>query len=367
MRCISVVSDNSKITGLNPVKLIINSQALSFSLISLPALGNIPIGPNQILVRKIGFSINFRDRALCSKYHSQISGFHNAHRPIGSEFVGIVEKMGENVDGFKLGQRVMPDSCYLYSNGTFVGNRPGVPSNYASIEYEIFDSRKLINVPSSMPDSVAASFSICAQTAYSMIRKSGVSLENRVLVTAGSSNTSMLIISILLSKGIEPTVLTSNPGKVEKLRQMGASRVVVLEEQPENELKYNSWNELVGNHDIIFDTLFDKYFIRLLPNLEHHGKYITCGFYDQLEQDPVQVDKFQINDLLRYIMVKNISIIGNCLGDTSDLKSAISDYEKKRLNIEIDSIFSDSDWEGFLRRSFEAPDRFGKAVLLYNI
>ena len=66
------------------------------------------------------------------------------------------------------------------------------------------------------------------------------------------------------------------------------------------------------------------------------------------------------------VMVNNLQIIGNCLGLTEDLERALAAHSAGHFPVIVDSVFSDGDAAGFLDRTYNAPDRFGKVVYLYR-
>ena len=63
---------------------------------------------------------------------------------------------------------------------------------------------------------------------------------------------------------------------------------------------------------------------------------------------------------------KNLSMMGHCLGLTEDLARAIDDYAAGLLRVHVDSVFDDDHAAEFIERSFNSPERFGKAVLAYG-
>jgi hypothetical protein len=65
------------------------------------------------------------------------------------------------------------------------------------------------------------------------------------------------------------------------------------------------------------------------------------------------------------LIVKNVTLMGNCLGTTQDLANALRDWCDGRLQVVLDSVHRAGTLRRFLERSFTAPDRFGKAVYLY--
>ena len=64
--------------------------------------------------------------------------------------------------------------------------------------------------------------------------------------------------------------------------------------------------------------------------------------------------------------MKNVQIIGNCIGLTSDLQQAVTDYVAGDLAVQIDSVCDGGGIGPFLDRTFNAGDRFGKVVYRYS-
>jgi D-arabinose 1-dehydrogenase-like Zn-dependent alcohol dehydrogenase len=65
-------------------------------------------------------------------------------------------------------------------------------------------------------------------------------------------------------------------------------------------------------------------------------------------------------------MIYNLSIIGNCIGLTSDLEQAIADYAQGNLPVAIDSVYTGKDIAPFFDRMYNSRDRFGKVVYSYE-
>ena len=99
------------------------------------------------------------------------------------------------------------------------------------------------------------------------------------------------------------------------------------------------------------------------------GTYISCGIRDQhpLLSDitPTQLEAIVRNSLVQSVM-KNISFIGNCLGQTKDLEKAIELQEKRNFKPMIDSRYTVEEGGRFVERSFFDKSRFGKCVMNYS-
>jgi hypothetical protein len=96
---------------------------------------------------------------------------------------------------------------------------------------------------------------------------------------------------------------------------------------------------------------------------------VFCGLYDQhsrlVDRPPFEIS-IDTGDLMNVAMLKNLSLIGNCIGTTADLARAVADFEAGRLDVIVDSVFEGHDVGAFLDRTYNARDRFGKVVYRYD-
>lgn len=320
-----------------------------------------------VLVRVKAFSLNYRDknRIFSMAFKGAEEGFY----VVGSEFVAEVLRVGSKVTEFAPGDRVMGDNNYPGANGN--GVAPGVPTNHASKEIQIFHKAKLLKVPDAMPDDVAAAFSIGAQTSYSMVRKLQMPEGANVLVTSAKSNTSLFAISALRNHHVNVYATSTSERFESELKQMGVKKLVVVNADCAWFIDLPALGPLakrLHGFNAVIDPYFDLHLARVLGVMAMGGKYVTCGLYDQyLEMIGKDVPRGYKNDrALITIMMNNLHIIGNCIGLTSDLDRAARDFAAGTLTVAVDSIFSGGQVAEFLDRTFNAKDRFGKVVYQYD-
>jgi NADPH:quinone reductase-like Zn-dependent oxidoreductase len=318
----------------------------------------------KVLVEVLAFSCNFRDRAI-------LTGFirsPDARRPIGfgSDFVGLVVDVGQHVKSVSSGDRVIGDNSY--PKAALHDAPPGVPTNEASVRYLVLPECKVVKIPNSMPNSVAAGFSVAAQTCYGMIRKLGVKPGERCLVTGASSNTGLFSLSTLANRGVETYAVTTGLKDFKTLHVTGTIRV----KQPINVTLTS--NEIVklllrkhGGVDYVVDCFADVYAASVLPLLKPGGRYVTCGLFAQRGMEVLSGPSgTSWRDLLAFLIMNNITVYGNCLGSAADLHASLADYVQSGTCIPEDSVFGIDDALKFLIRSFLDPQRFGKAILQYR-
>lgn len=321
---------------------------------------------HSVLIRVRAFSCNYRDKALLLMHALQSPPSRFAS--IGSEFMGEVIEVGSAVTDLQPGDRVIGNNSYPDSG--VPGLPPGIPTNRGSKEYRVLHRAKLIRIPDRMSDTVAAAFSIGAQTTYSMIRRLQLSPGAKVLVTAARSNTSLFAINALQLHPVRVFALTTSTRFAGQIQALGVEQVFVV---PGSDA--NSWQEIkefsqtIGGFDAVIDPYFDLYLGKVVPLMAAWGRYITCGFYDQyldmLGRD-FDYSGLSCREIMTHVMLNNYSLIGNCIGLLEDLERALQDYASGRLKVVVDSVFAEDQAASFFERTYCSSDRFGKVVLAYS-
>lgn len=322
----------------------------------------------RVLVRKRGFSCNFRDRGTIL----EVARFAppSACYDIGSEFVGEVVAVGEGVDEPRVGSRVIGD--YAFPQERRGGPASGVPSNHCSLGLEVFDAGRLVAIPAAMPDEVAAGFTIGAQTSYSMVRRLDLVAGESVLVTAARSNTSLFVIQALRKRGVRVFATTSSGlDQARRLRALGVERVFGLADGASS---FNEIGEIrdcateLEGFDAIVDPFFDLHLARAVSVLATGGRYVTCGFLDQaphVEPHRLAPELGDLRAVVQALMLKNGRLLGNCIGTHADLVAALDDYCAGALEVTIDSVHREPAVAAWFRRTFACRDRLGKTPFLY--
>jgi NADPH:quinone reductase-like Zn-dependent oxidoreductase len=327
-----------------------------------------------VLVKKIAFSCNYRDKTILLKSNKFIKNeilkgdFHFTY--LGSDFVGEVVDIGKNVKDFSIGDKVIPNISYPSYQKDYKG---GIATNYASSRIEDFKTNKLIKIPKdfNIPDEVLAAFPIAGFTSYSMIRKV-FKPGAKILVTAANSNTSMITIDALRNYPVKVYAMTSNSRNTEILMRKGVVDVLTIDHNLEtyrDDKIFKQKMDKIGGFDAVIDPFFDIYLPRIIDYLNMDAKYITCGLYNQypdFDDGRYEYRGRPFSNILTQALIRNISIIGNCIGLKEDGLKALEDLRNGKLNIEIDSVFSEGEENFFFERTYNAKDRLGKVIYKYK-
>lgn len=322
---------------------------------------------NKVLVKKLAFSCNYRDKSLLSYISNKIfDGKSNGelyYSHIGSEFVGEIIAKGKRVCGLEIGDWVIPNIAYPSFDKSYI---PGLPTNGASKRMEIFSENKLLKVPKTYPIEVLAAFPIAGFTAYSMIRKV-IEPHMNVLVTAARSSTSLAVISALSELPVNIYAMTTDYTCINILKQMGVKDVIIVDlkkEMLDKEVIKKIFE--IGCFDAVIDPFFDIYFSRIIGFLKMNSKYITCGLFNQFsDTSHTSLREIKMRDIFIHLMKNNISLIGNCIGEVQDGNTALKNLEIGKFTVKIDHVYHYGEEKAFFNRSFTDSTKLGKVVYKY--
>jgi len=153
---------------------------------------------------------------------------------VGHEYVGIIEQVGAEVEGYKVGDRVSGEghivcghcrNCragkrHLCPNTRGVGvNRPGSFAEYLSLP-----ASNLFKVPDGISDDLASIFDPYGNAAHTALSFDMVGED--VLIT-GAGPIGIMAVAIAKHVGARNVVITDvNPYRLDLARKMGATRAV---------------------------------------------------------------------------------------------------------------------------------------------
>jgi NADPH:quinone reductase-like Zn-dependent oxidoreductase len=181
--------------------------------------------------------------------------------PSGNEFAGDIVALGEGVQDWTVGARVM---------GRGTGGHA---------DYIVVPTRALWRMPEALPFPAAAALPNVVVTAHdALITNAALTAGEAVLITAGSSGVGTVAIQIARLRGATPIIATTrSPGKATALRALGASDVIDTT-QP-------AWPAAVRalrgqGVDVVMDQVGGHLFPGLLHVMALCGRYVSVGRND---------------------------------------------------------------------------------------
>lgn len=166
----------------------------------------------QVRVKVLACAVNLSDWEYligAPFYARLVGGLTRPKRPVlGSDIVGVVDKVGAGVTGFATGDRVM---------GDFVMVRGGFA------EYACVPAADMIRVPDGLSDEIAA----CLPQAggIAVAGTDGVKRGDRLLINGAGGGSGTMALQLARAAGAHVTAV-DNGGKTQWLKSLGADEII---------------------------------------------------------------------------------------------------------------------------------------------
>jgi NADPH2:quinone reductase len=211
----------------------------------------------QILIQVRAAALNFFDIL-------QIQGKYQVKPPFpftpGAEVSGVVETVGEDVQGFAPGDHVLA----MVNQGGFA-------------ECALSDPHRTFHVPKGMDFPAAAAFPIVYQTSYfALVTRGQLQAGEWLLVHAGASGVGMSAIQIGKALGAHVIATAGSEDKLQFAREQGADHVVSYSEP--------GWVDAVKSFtkgrgaDVIYDPVGGDIFDLSSKCIASEGRHLVIGF-----------------------------------------------------------------------------------------
>jgi len=181
-------------------------------------------GPNQVLLKMRGFSLNYRDLLV-------IKGLYNPKLKLPlvplSDGVGEVAAVGEGVSRVKVGDRVCPLFMQVWLAGDLtdakVRSALGGGNDGVLAEYALFHENGVTPVPAHLSDVEAATLPCAALTAWHALMTEGKLTAGDVVLVQGTGGVSLFALQFARLAGARVIATSSGDAKLVRVRQLGAS------------------------------------------------------------------------------------------------------------------------------------------------
>ncbi len=302
---------------------------------------NVPkINENEVLIKVASAGVNRPDIIQRQGNYPAPPGHSKI---LGLEVSGIVEKTGNKVKKFLVGDKV----------GALVNG-----GGYA--EFCKANESSVFHIPKNISFEEAACIPECFFTAWSnIIMRGKLKKKKKILIHGGTSGIG--IASIQIAKLFDSYIFTTvgNNKKVSFCKKIGVNKTINYNECDFfEEIK----NSEISGVDLILDFIGGDYINKNINLLNNDGKLVNIGFQ--------KGSKTEIN--LMKVMLKRLTITGSTLRIREDsfkskilndlVKFVFPEIEKRKIKIFIDSIYNLDDVVNAHKR-IEEGKHIGKIVL----
>ncbi len=257
---------------------------------------------------------------------------------LGCDSAGIVEEVGAEVEGIKPGDRV------LIAPGVSCGTCDSCTSGWDSMcdSYKIMGflrdggyaelvkcpARNIIPISDKLTFEEWASIPLTFLTSWHMLVTQAKLIQSEsVLIQAAGSGIGIAAIQIAKSIGANVIATAGNDEKLKLATDLGADHTINYSTEKISE-KVLDITEGKGVN-VVFEHVGPATWEESMASLSKRGRLVTCGATTGPE---VKID-------LRFLFMKQQSIMGNYMGGLSELLEVIKKVEEGTFKPVIDKVF----------------------------
>lgn len=296
--------------------------------------------PGEVLVRLRAASLNRLDvwirRGLPSVPKPRI---------LGADGAGVVEALGDGVDGLEPGQRVVLNPGLRDGREIIGEHRDGTHAELIAVARE-----NVHPLPEGLSFEEAAAFPLVFETAYRMLAtRAGLGEGEWVLVWGAGSGVGSASLVIAKALGARVLATSSSDEKLERARALGADAIV----NHANGDVAAAVKETTGKGvDIVVEHVGEATWKTSLQAARPGGRVVVCGATTG-PNPPANLHR---------VFWKQLSILGSTMGTAADFAAVYDLVTSGRVQPIVDSVFPLSEAEKAHER-LESGEQFGKVVL----
>ena len=214
-------------------------------------------GRGQVRLRVEAAGVNFPDSLI-------IQNLYQFKPPLpfspGSEAAGIIDAVGEGVDGFKPGDRAVA----MTGHGCYA-------------EYVIANVAQVVPIPADMPSDVAAGFTMTYGTSHHALKqRARLVAGETVLVLGAAGGVGLAAVELAKIMGATVIAAASSDEKLALCRDYGADHTI---NYATTDLKAAVKTLTAGKGvDVVYDPVGDRYAEPAFRSIAWNGRYLVVGF-----------------------------------------------------------------------------------------
>lgn len=215
--------------------------------------------PGEVEIQVIATGLNFEDLAKTKNFSTQANQEQNLFaRGLGLECTGIITAVGEEVEGFELGDEVIAFA----------------PNSFSS--YVTTDARLAVPKPRSLSFEEAATIPLAFLTAYYALNYLGrIDKGERILIYNATESVGLAAIQIAQVTGAEIVATADSSEKLDFLRTIGVKQVI----DSRSIAFADQVMECTNNQgiDLVFKSLPGENLAENFSILSAYGRFIQIG------------------------------------------------------------------------------------------
>jgi len=300
-------------------------------------------GPGDVLVSLRAAGLNHLDVWVRK-------GLPSAPKPriLGADGAGVVAALGEGVEGFEIGDRVVVNPGIVHDGRiTVIGEH----TDGTYCELKALPAGQLYPLVDSLSFEEGAAFPLTFETAYRMlVTKAAVREGEWVLIWGIGGGVALAAFEICRALGTRTIVTSSSPDKLERARELGAD--VAVSHSDEDVVKAVKAATAGRGADVVVETVGEATWERSLGAAAQDGRVVVCGATSG-HSPPARLYR---------LWWKQLVIYGSTMGMPSDFEGAYELIRAGRARVHVDSVYPLAE-AAKAHEHLESGAQFGKVVL----
>jgi NADPH:quinone reductase-like Zn-dependent oxidoreductase len=269
-------------------------------------------------------------------------------RILGADGAGVVAALGERVEGFSEGDRVVINPG-IPNDGRITVIGEHTDGTYC--ELKAIPAAQLHPLDDALSFEVGAAFPLVFETAHRMlVTKANVQDGEWVLIWGIGGGVALAAFELCRALGARTIVTSSSRDRLSRARELGAD--VAVNHADDDVVQ--AVKDATGGKgaDIVIETVGEATWERSLAAATQEGRIVVCGATSG-HSPPARLYR---------LWWKQLVVYGSTMGMPSDFEGAYRLIREGRARVHIDSVFPLEDAAKAHER-LESGTQFGKVVL----
>jgi NADPH2:quinone reductase len=300
-------------------------------------------GPGEVLVSLRAAGLNHLDVWVRK-------GLPSVPKPriLGADGSGVVAAIGDGVEGFDVGDRVVINPGIPHDGRiTVIGEH----TDGTCCESKAIPASQLYPLDEALSFEQGAAFPLTFETAYRMlVTKAAVTEGEWVLIWGIGGGVALAAFEICRALGAHTVVTSSSPEKLQRALELGADVAV----SHSGDEVVEAVKQATGGRgaDVVVETVGEATWERSLAAAAQEGRIVVCGATSG-HSPPARLYR---------LWWKQLVVYGSTMGMPSDFEGAYDLIRTGRSRIHVDSVFPLAEAAAAHER-LESGEQFGKVVL----
>jgi NADPH:quinone reductase-like Zn-dependent oxidoreductase len=299
-------------------------------------------GPGEVLVGLRAASLNHLDVWVRK-------GLPSVPKPriLGADGAGVVAGLGEGVEGFAVGDRVVINPGIEHGDAIHI---IGEQTNGTHCELFAIAAEQVFPLDDALSFEEAAAFPLVYETAYRMlVTKAAVQEGEWVLIWGIGGGVATAAFEISRALGARTIVTSGSDHKLERAREWGAD--VAVNHADGDVVAAVKEATGKGVH-VVVETVGEATWARSLAAVRPAGRVAVCGATSG-PNPPAQLHRF---------WWKQLTVYGSTMGTREDFLGAYDLIRTGRARVHVDRVFPLAE-VAVAHERLEAGEQLGKIVL----